>query len=227
MDRRCRAALARSRGRARCVGRGSIAPAFSSDQGLRLGQRMGLVSIRGSASSRQASGRTARRRRHPAPSGGVIRTSILVGGESCGSSSHAPQQSLGSDPKKARSGIPVEPSRPEERPKKSAVSRTALKSTKGGGFGGNVGLASNVRPVSRISTAAASILLLRNREARCEVSGSMRTGAQELGADSNTLEMGSDPDSNDQRTTSTGMRAWLRTLRVSLPSNMDMMLRRP
>lgn len=33
--------------------------------------------------------------------------------------------------------------------KKSAVSRTALKSTKGGGFGGNVGLASNVTELWR------------------------------------------------------------------------------
>ncbi len=40
-------------------------------------------------------------------------------------------------------------------PKKSAASRAALKSTKGGGFGGNVGLASNVTRLCRSRSAGA------------------------------------------------------------------------
>lgn len=128
--------------------------------------------------------------------------------------------------------------------KKSAVSRTALKSTKGGGFGGNVGLASNVRALCAGAGLTASTFCchakngIPNRETlrggeKCRYV--LRT--RQAGS-SNSVNHRAVPEqrlryfslhcaAHPQRTTSTGIVAWLSTFRVSLPRSMDMMLRRP
>lgn len=88
------------------------------------------------------------------------------------------------------------------RAKKSAVSRTALKSTKGGGFGGNVGLASNVGPLCPSPKRDASPVCcyaIKDRAYGRRVSWTKESSA--------AAAANARPEDDSQRTISTGILA--------------------